>query len=74
MTRILLLLIASTAIVVAEPLPIPNRGGSCPHGYIASGSFCVPSAGAQDAIAKPPGGSCPWGWIASGNACLRSGR
>jgi hypothetical protein len=74
MTRVVLLLIASTALAGAEPLPVRNRGGSCPHGYQASGSFCIPSAGAQTAIAKPPGGSCPWGWLASGTACVRSGR
>jgi hypothetical protein len=37
------------------------------------GSYCVPSQGAQDAIAKPPNGTCPWHWIASGSYCLRSG-
>jgi hypothetical protein len=61
--------------VLAEPLPVPKPpgpGGSCPHGYIASGSFCMPSQGAADAIAKPPNGTCPWGWIASGSYCLRS--
>jgi hypothetical protein len=38
-----------------------------------SGSFCVPSQGAQDAIAKPPNGACPFGWTSSGSYCLRSG-
>jgi hypothetical protein len=60
----------------AEPLPQPKPlgpGGSCPHGYLASGSFCVPSQGAQDAVPKPPNGSCPWGWLASGSYCLRAG-
>jgi len=60
-----------------EPLPVPKRpglGGSCSHGYIASGSFCTPSPGASDAIAKPSNGTCPWGWIASGSYCLRNGR
>ncbi len=62
--------------LLAEPLPLPKPpgpGGSCPHGYFSSGSFCVPSQGAQDAIAKPAGGSCPFGWTASGSFCLRSG-
>jgi len=43
--------------VLAQPLPVPKPsgpGGSCPHGYTSSGSFCVPGAGVQDAIAKPP--------------------
>jgi hypothetical protein len=63
-------------LALAQPLPLPKPpglGGSCPHGWLSSGSYCVPSAGAQDAIAKPPGGSCPWGWLASGSYCLRSG-
>ena len=61
----------------AEPLPVPKPlgpGGSCPHGYTSSGSFCVPSQGASDALAKPPNGACPWEWIASGSFCLRSSR
>src|SRR6266480_2807535 len=41
----------SATAASAEPLP----GGSCPHGYLASGSLCVPGQGAQDAIAKPNG-------------------
>ena len=59
----------------AEPLPVPmpERGGSCPHGFTHSGGFCVPSAGAQDAIPQR-NGSCPHGWTASGSFCLRSGR
>jgi hypothetical protein len=60
----------------AQSLPVPKPpgpGGSCPHGYATSGSFCVPSAGAQDAIAKPANRTCPWGWTSSGSYCLRSG-
>ena len=58
----------STVAALAEPLPVPKPpgpGGSCPFGYITSGSYCVPSQGAQDAIAKPPNGTCPWGWTSS---------
>jgi hypothetical protein len=51
-----------------------ERRGSCPHGWTSSGSYCVPGAGAQDAIPKPANGTCPWGWIASGSYCLRNGR
>ena len=61
----------------AEPLPLAEPcgpGGSCPHGYTSSGSFCVPSRGASDAIAKPPNGTGPWEWIASGSFCLRRSR
>jgi hypothetical protein len=59
----------------AEPLPQPkppSPGGSCPHGYTSSGSFCVPGQGAQDAIAKPANGTCPWaGHRAAVTACVR---
>jgi hypothetical protein len=60
----------------AEPLPVPrpfSPGGSCPYGYVTSGSFCVPMQGAQDAIPKPPNGTCPFGWTSSGNSCPCSG-
>ena len=76
-TLFALFAIALAASAHAEPLPVPKPagpGGSCPHGYFSSGSFCVPSQGAQTAIAKPANGSCPWGWLASGSYCLRSGR
>jgi hypothetical protein len=69
-------IVATTTTAFAEQLPVPKPagpGGSCPHGYKSSGSFCVPSQGAQDAIAKPPNGTCPWGWTASGSFCLRIG-
>jgi hypothetical protein len=71
--------IVGLAVVIAtaaqaEPLPVqrPPVAGSCPHGYTTSGSFCVPSQGAQDAVAKPPNGTCPWGWTSSGSYCLRT--
>jgi hypothetical protein len=73
-TAIVLALVPTLAL--AEPLPVPKPsgpGGSCPFGYSSSGSFCVPSRGAQDAIPKPPNGTCPWGWTSSGSFCLRSG-
>jgi hypothetical protein len=63
------------SLMLAQPLPQPKPaepGGSCPHGYTSSGSFCVPRAGAQDAIPLPPNGNCPWGWTRSGSFCLRS--
>jgi hypothetical protein len=70
-----IILVLSATAASAEPLPVqrPQQGGSCAHGYISSGSFCVPSQGARDAIPKPPNGSCPWGWLSSGSYCLRSG-
>jgi len=64
-------------LALAQPLPQPRPsgpGGSCPHGYTSSGSFCVPRAGAQDAIPLPQNGTCPHGWTRSGTFCLRSGR
>jgi len=69
-------LVLSILPALAQPLPQskpPGPVGSCPHGWLSSGSYCVPSQGAQDAIAKPPNGTCPWGWTASGSYCLRSG-
>jgi hypothetical protein len=65
------------APAIADPLPVPKPvgpGGSCPHGYTSSGSYCVPSQGASDAVPKSPSGTCPWGWISSGSYCLRGGR
>jgi hypothetical protein len=74
MMIIALMLIASAH---ADPLPQLKRsgpGGSCPYGYFTSGSYCVPSQGAQDAVPKPPNGTCPWGWTSSGSFCVRSGK
>src|SRR5262249_12296596 len=66
-------LVTTTALTESLPVPKPpGPGGSCPHGYIASG--CTPSPGASDAIAEPSNGTCPWGWVASGSYCLRDGR
>ena len=62
------------SLALAQPLPQPKPpGGSCPHGYTSSGSFCVPSQGAQDAVPLPPNGTCPHGWTRSASFCLRSG-
>jgi hypothetical protein len=71
---VLAFMAATTAL--AEPLPQPapaGPGGSCPHGWMSSGSFCVPGQSAQDAVPKSPSGNCPFGWIASGSFCLRNG-
>ena len=73
---IIIALVVWLASALAEPLPVPKPpgpGGSCPHGWTSSGSYCVPAQGAQDAVAKPPNGTCPFGWTASGSYCLRSG-
>ena len=50
---LMLALVTTTALT--EPLPVPKPpgpGGSCPHGYISSGSYCVPSGAQPDAIAR----------------------
>ena len=71
---LLVLLLLASSLAWAEPLPQPlPPSGSCPHGYSASGSFCVPRQGAQDAIPLPPNGNCPFGWTRSGSFCMRSG-
>ena len=54
-TALSLMLALITTTALTEPLPVPKPpgpGGSCPHGDIASSSFCTPSLGAADAIAK----------------------
>jgi hypothetical protein len=51
----MLALVTTTGLT--EPLAVPKPpgpGGSCPHGYLAFGSYCVPRQGASDAIAKSP--------------------
>ena len=71
-----LLMPLNSAFALAQPLPQPkptDPGGSCPHDWTSSGSFCVPREGAQDAVPLPPNGTCPWGWTHSGSYCLRSG-
>jgi hypothetical protein len=71
----MILVVLATWPAHAEPLPhLRPRDGSCPHGYSASGSFCVPREGAQDAVRVPSSGSCPFGWTRSASFCLRSGR
>jgi len=52
----LVVLLAFTAGAMAQPLPVlkpAGPGGSCPHGYTSSSSYCVPAQGAQDAIPRP---------------------
>jgi hypothetical protein len=58
------MLALATTTALTEPLPVPKPvgpGGPCPHGYIASGSFCTRTQGPADAIAKPSNGKWPWG-------------
>jgi hypothetical protein len=39
----LVLLTAVAAYAEPLPVPMPERGGSCPHGFTHSGGFCAPS-------------------------------
>jgi hypothetical protein len=66
--------LADQGSAASQPLPQPKPpgpGGSCPSGYVTSGSFCMPTQGAQDAIPKPQNGV--FSWTSSGNYCLHSG-
>jgi hypothetical protein len=43
---IVALLLVPSSFALAEPLPQPKPpgpGGSCPHGYTSSGSYCLRS-------------------------------
>src|SRR5262249_28860461 len=77
-TALSLMFALVTTTALTEPPPVPKPPGPAARARTAisrAGSFCTPSPGAQDAIAKPSnGGTCPWGWIASGSYCLRNGR
>ena len=49
MKPIVAVIVLLPTLELAQPLPQPKPtgpGGSCPHGYTSSGSFCVPSQGA----------------------------
>jgi hypothetical protein len=72
-TTIIALLISTALLVEPSPVPKPpSPGGSCPHGYIESGSSCVPARSVADAIAKPVNGTCPWGSRAVATVCAAS--
>jgi hypothetical protein len=61
LTATIMIAMLLPTLALAQPLPVPKPsgpGGSRPHGWLSSGSYCVPSAGAQDAVPRPPGGSC----------------
>jgi hypothetical protein len=45
MIRLAVIITLTPSLALAQPLPQPKPtgpGGSCPHGYSSSGSFCVP--------------------------------
>lgn len=61
---------ASGALAQQPVRPLP-RLGSCPIGYLSSGSYCVPSRTGQTRGAlEKVGGSCPIGFYSSGNYCV----
>jgi hypothetical protein len=71
-----MLVLCLAPVAFGKPVPVPTQlgpAGSAPHGYTASGSVPLPSAGAQSVIPKPPSGICPAGWLPSGYACFNSG-
>jgi hypothetical protein len=51
----------------AAPLPTPKHG-SCPSGYVQSGSYCAPASSTREK-AIPKVGQCPSGWFQSGSYC-----
>jgi hypothetical protein len=68
------LLIAAAAD--AEPLLVPKLSGpagSCPYGYLASGSYCVPGQGAQEANRQAAERHMLVGTDGLGVLCLRNG-
>jgi hypothetical protein len=50
LAAIIIALPSSLALAQPLPQPKPAGGGSRPHGYTSSGSFCVPREGTQDAL------------------------
>jgi|AmaraimetFIIA100_FD_contig_123_85554_length_1241_multi_6_in_1_out_0_3 hypothetical protein len=64
-----------TTSALAEPLPVAKpQCGSCPFVYLSSGSYCTPTQGAADALAKPPNGTCPWGGSRAGATACATAR
>jgi hypothetical protein len=39
-TIVTLVPLATTVVARAEPLPVPSKGGSCPHGYLWRSPCC----------------------------------
>ena len=72
-SRAALTAIASGAALAQQPVrPLP-RLGSCPLGYYASGSYCLPSSsGSSSGAIEKSGNSCPLGFYSSSNYCVSS--
>lgn len=68
-----LALLVTTFEALGSDLPVRplSKEGSCPSGYITSGSYCKPGTGARFAL--PKRGDCPSGYSTSGSYCLAGG-
>lgn len=62
-----------TSLVMAQAVPVPRVGSSCPLGFYVSSGYCVPSAGNKNQWAiQKEGPSCPFGSYPSGSYCVKS--
>ena len=57
-------------VALAQVMPVPRVGGSCPTGTSYSNGACVPRGNTQ--VFVNGGGSCPAGWTRSARYyCVR---
>jgi hypothetical protein len=56
-------------IALAQSVPVPKIGGSCPTGTYSSNGSCVPTGNTQ--VYWNGGGPCPQGWVSSKGYCVR---
>ena len=64
-------MISAIALLLAVSQPVPKLG-SCPLGYYASGSYCVPSRSTNREAIEKEGNYCPLGWYSASGYCVRS--
>jgi hypothetical protein len=59
---------------LAQSMPVPRVGNSCPLGFYASSGYCMPSSSNKNqwAVIKEKQQSCPLGSYASGSYCVKS--
>lgn len=58
----------------AAPLPQPKLGATCPIGYEASGSYCIPNANTRCRAMPKIDATCPIGFTSSGgDYCIETG-